>query len=564
MLKGIHLYVDDINKNDQGLGHHIHLIVKDDKNDKYTALKVAKEFAHDDRILLVIGHYFSATSIVAGRIYRNVGVPAITASATAEKVTHKNEWYFRVIPDNAFQSYYIVNYAKSHLKIKSVSIIYDQDEYGTSLAEHFEKTARGLGIDIRKKFVFQHHIHNASHHLDSLRNELSTMDNSSALFLAVHASDSVKIVDAIKKAGKEIKILGADSLGTDAFIKNLLNLSNINSSIKDYTDNIHYVTPFMHQISNQQAHIFLNQFKKKYDDYPYWISASYYDAICVGIHAIKNAHLNKKDNIYSIRSKIRESLKLFYSYENSVKGVTGNIFFDENGNTEKPMIIGVFQNNQPVPSYAQYGLIPPQELDDTTLEKTLEGDMILINDNVMQKINLVYAGIKMLSIEDIDLKKFSFKAQFYLYFRYMEAFKDNDIIFSNAAEPISLTSPVSTRQKDGITTKKYHVQGKFYSSFDMKDFPLDQQKLVISFYHKTLTRDKLIYISGTKFFDNNFHKMSVSGWKFMNQTTYQSFLEKTIQSQIVESEQPDIFSQLNTVIEIKKGISFMQYYTFCH
>jgi len=562
MLKGINLYVDDINNKGQFFGQHIHLIVKDDKNDKYTALKVAKEFAHDDRILLVIGHYFSTASFVAGRIYRNVGIPAITASATAEKVTHKNEWYFRVVPDNAFQSYYIANYAKSHLKVKYVNIIYDQDEYGTSLASHFEKTAKDLGIEIRKKFVFQSYTNISSHKQENIINELLKMDNSSALFLAVHASDSVNIVDAIKKTGKAINILGADSLGTDAFIKKLLDLTTINPSIKDYTDNIHYVTPFMYQITNKQSHRFINHYKNKYDDHPYWISASYYDAICVGINAIKNAHLNTKDNVYSKRSKIKDHLKLFYSYDHSIKGVTGNIFFDENGNTEKPMIIGVFQNNKPVPSYAQYDLIPPQELDDTTLKKTLEGDMIIINDNVMQKINLVYADIQILKIENIDIKNFSFKAQFYLYFNYMDTFKDNDIIFSNAAEPVTLNAPVSTTQKDAITTKKYLVQGKFYSHYNMKNFPLGKQKIVISFYHKTLTRDKLIYVSGTNRFDHDFHNISVSGWKCMNQTTYQSFLEKTIKSQIIESAKPDIFSQLNTVIEIKRSHTFYAVFHF--
>jgi branched-chain amino acid transport system substrate-binding protein len=560
MLKGINLYVDDINEKAQSFGQEIHLIVKDDKNDKYTALKVAKEFAHDDRILLVIGHYFSATSFVAGRIYRNVGIPAITASATSEKVTHKNEWYFRVVPDNAFQSYYIANYAKSHLKVKCVNIIHDQDEYGTSLASHFEKTARNLGIEIRKKIVFQSHTKNASHKLKSLINELIKMDNASTLFLAVHASDSVDIVDAIKKTGKAINILGADSLGTDTFIKKLLYLSTINPSIKNYTEDIHYVTPFMYQITNRQAYRFLNYYENKYDDHPYWISASYYDAICVGMNAVTNAQLNKKDNIYSKRSKIKDNLKLFYSYDHSINGVTGNIFFDENGNTEKPMIIGVFQNNQPVPSYAQYDLIPPRELDDTTLKKTLEGDMIVINDNVMQKINLVYAGIQMLKIEDIDIKNFSFKAQFYLYFNYMDSFKDNDILFSNAVAPVSLNAPVSITQKDAITTKKYLVQGRFYSPYDMKNFPLGKQKIVISFYHKTLTRDKLIFVSDTNRFDHDFDNMSVSGWKCMNQTSYQSFLEKTIKSQIIESAKPDIFSQLNTVIEIKR--SYILYAVF--
>jgi len=556
MIKGINLYIDEINKNEIFFGEKIHLIVKDDKNDKYTALKVAKDFASDDRILLIIGHYFSSTSFAAGRIYRNVGIPAITASATANKVTNENEWYFRVIPDNSFQSYYIANYAKSHLKIKSVIILNDEDEYGTSLALYFEKTAKDLGIEIIKKIVFKSSEKNSSKNLNNIINEIIKMDDSSALFLAVHASDSLLIADAFKRKGKKIKILGADSLGTDTFIKQSLSSSNENKYINNYTDNIHYVTPFMHQITNKESLIFLNKYKKKYKTNPYWIAASYYDAICVAVNAIKKSNLSNNENIYSKRVKIKDNLKLFYSYNNSIKGVTGNIFFDENGNTEKPMIIGVFQNNKPVPSYAQYDLIPPHKIDDNTLEKTLNGQMIVINDKVMQKKNLVYAGINIISIDNINIKDFTFNAKFYLYFKFMEDFNDNDIIFNNSIAPISLSSPVLVTNQDFITTKKYLVQGKFYSPFDLKLFPFDKQKLKISFYHAKLTNNILIYVSDTKNFDKDFKNISVSGWKITNQITFQDIFENSIKSKIVESAKPEIYSQLKTLIEIKRDNLF--------
>ena len=549
MLKGINLYVDEMNKNAFFARQKIKLIIKDDKNDKQAALKVAKEFASDDRILLVIGHYFSSTSFVAGRIYRTNGIPAITASATADNVTYKNDWYFRVIPNNSFQSYYIANYIKSHLKIKRVNIINDQDEYGTDLAATFEKTAKELGIEIENKYILQSFPNGTPRNIKNIIQQLIQIDDSSALFIAAHTTDSIYIINSLQKKGKKFNIIGADSFGTDSFI---IELSQLNSSIKEYTNNIHFVTPFMPQVTNKESLMFLNKYSKTYGHIPYWIAAIYYDAICVAVNAINASQLNENENIYSKRNKIKESLKHFYSYDNSIKGVTGNIFFDKNGNSEQPLVICLFQKNKPVPSYAQYDLIPPHKIDNNTLEKTLNDEMIVINDKVFQKKRFVYAHIDLLNLDPLDKNDYSFKAKFYLYFKFFGDFDDNNIIFTNSTKPISLSSPVTLSKNNSIMIKKYLVEGNFYYSYDLQSYPFDDQTLHISFHHKKLTNDKLVYVSDTTMIENSSNKLSCIGWKMKNQITYQDILENTIESKITASVEPIIFSQLNTVFTMKR------------
>jgi len=94
MLKGIHISRDAINQKGGVHGRKVEVVIHDDKNDKSVAMKVASTISLDNQILIVLGHYLSSTSIVAGNIYKKNGLPAITASATSSRVTFNNPGIF--------------------------------------------------------------------------------------------------------------------------------------------------------------------------------------------------------------------------------------------------------------------------------------------------------------------------------------------------------------------------------------------------------------------------------------------------------------------------------------
>ena len=101
MVKGINLALDRFNKQGGANGKKIKLLAFDDQNDEALATAAALEITKDDRIMVVLGHNFSSTSIKGGEVYGRVGLPAISASATAEAVTRDNDWYFRTAVSGA-------------------------------------------------------------------------------------------------------------------------------------------------------------------------------------------------------------------------------------------------------------------------------------------------------------------------------------------------------------------------------------------------------------------------------------------------------------------------------
>ncbi len=87
MLDGVNLYVEEVNRSGGINGRTLEVIAYDDQNDKVTARKRALEIAKDSKALVVIGHYYSSISLEGGKIYKDYGIAAVTASATAPEVS---------------------------------------------------------------------------------------------------------------------------------------------------------------------------------------------------------------------------------------------------------------------------------------------------------------------------------------------------------------------------------------------------------------------------------------------------------------------------------------------
>lgn len=126
MLDGVNLYVEEVNKSGGINGRALEVIAYDDQNNKVTARNRALEIAKESKTLVVIGHYYSSISLEGGKIYKEYGITAITASATAPEVTEGNGWYFRVVPDTNLQGKFSALYIKNILEHEAANIVFEQ------------------------------------------------------------------------------------------------------------------------------------------------------------------------------------------------------------------------------------------------------------------------------------------------------------------------------------------------------------------------------------------------------------------------------------------------------
>ena len=121
---------------------------QDDAGDPRTATQVAQRLV-DDKVIGIVGHLQSGTSIPASKIYSDAGIVEISPSATNPAFTQQGfKTTFRVVATDAQQGPALAQYAAKSMKVKTVAIIDDSTAYGQGLADQFEQAAKAAGLKI--------------------------------------------------------------------------------------------------------------------------------------------------------------------------------------------------------------------------------------------------------------------------------------------------------------------------------------------------------------------------------------------------------------------------------
>ncbi len=517
MIQGANLYIDKINKQGGVNGKKVELLVYDDQGDSEKAKQTAMELAKDNRVLAVLGHFFSSASLSAGKIYQEHGIPAITSASSADEVTVGNEWYFRIIPHNRLIGIFLANYTIRVMNQKTVSIIYDSnDVYSTSLVKGFKTPFKGLGGKISHEWNLDSE--NKDEIIEKIVTQILRDPNGSGLiFMACQESEAEKLIVSMKRKGIESPIIGGDVLGGTTFANRFNQYSEEQAQPGYFTDGIYANAPIIFDAADKATQDFREEYFSEYKQEPDWRTATSYDATMVIVEAIaKTAVQGTPENLSTDRKKIRDYLARLTNADQAIKGVSGDVYFDKQRNVVKPVTVGLFNKQQFISALTQFRpVINPNPLV-TDFEAELKtGRIVSMAGQYMYKTNVVYTGIYFNEISNVKESESSYEMDFYLWFRYQGDIDASNIQFINSIDDpkkVELGSPVIDKKLDnGITYQLYRVKGKFTEDFDFYDYPFDKKDLTIRFRHTKLTRENLIYVA------------DVVG---LNETANQSILEK--------------------------------------
>ena len=145
---GAILAIEDANAKKLKIGGQVvkfELVSEDDAADPKTATVVAQKLV-DAKVVGVVGHLNSGTTIPASKIYADAGIPQITPSATNPKYTQQGfKTTFRVVANDIQQGGAMGEFAVKNLKAKTVAVIDDRTAYGQGLGDQIEAKVRALG-----------------------------------------------------------------------------------------------------------------------------------------------------------------------------------------------------------------------------------------------------------------------------------------------------------------------------------------------------------------------------------------------------------------------------------
>ncbi|MFK5970404.1 MAG: ABC transporter substrate-binding protein [Candidatus Marithrix sp.] len=489
MQKAIELYFEGINKKGGINKLPVVLDVYDDRNSPAHATRKAKEIVKSEAVA-VIGHNCSYCSINGGKIYAEQKIPAITPVSTHLRVTQDNEWYFRTAFNDNLQGNFLANYAKNILQQEAVSIIQTNMAYGSYLGSVFEQASMELGLKVNYKWLLSNDAD-----VNRIVLELQTKSDAGLVFLATNATVGVKLVKAIRKAQIKNLLIAPDAYEDKKFTEGFKDNFQEQRNPGYYTNGIYVSTPFILDTANKYAQNFNSIYEEFYQEQP--LSSTFYalDAAIVIVEALKQIEENQPLKI--IRSKIREIIAdKFNSFEEAVAGSTGLNYFDEHGNALKSLSMGVYKGNHLISAFTQLQIVP--DYFDTTDEH-----MLLIDNKRMYKTNIVYAGLQFDKISDFkplfdgSKSTVSYMMEFRLWLRFQGDIKPQEIKFLNAVEPIELGEPIFEELVGKVNYHLYKVKGQFKESLNSPTERLfsNQYSLGINFHHRSLDRNKLIYVT---------------------------------------------------------------------
>ena len=278
------------------------LVAEDDQADPKVGTTVAQKLV-DAKVVGVVGHLNSGTSIPASPIYNQAGIPVISGSATNPKLTEqgfKNQ--FRVVGRDDQQGPAIASYLATEKKPKLVAVIDDATAYGEGIANEVEKTLKAANIKVLPREKGTDKTTDWKAVLTKLRGR-----NPDAVFYGGMDATGGPLL----KQGRELGIKAVFSFGDGACTDKMKELAG--DAAEGLLCSQAGIPP---QAASKK---FLDAFKKRFNADPILYAPFTYDAVNLLIEAMKKAGSSDP------KTYLPELQKINFT------GASGNIQFDEKG-----------------------------------------------------------------------------------------------------------------------------------------------------------------------------------------------------------------------------------------
>jgi branched-chain amino acid transport system substrate-binding protein len=150
ILRGVAYAQDEINQT--GINNRKLLVeIINDDNDVELVKKVAEELVNDGKILAVIGHNKSKTSLAAAEVYKDKLV-MVSPTSTGDNLSNYNKFVFRSVFPSREMAPTLAEYAIKTARKDKIAICYSQPDISSkSLTGDFIKSvkeARGKTVDL--------------------------------------------------------------------------------------------------------------------------------------------------------------------------------------------------------------------------------------------------------------------------------------------------------------------------------------------------------------------------------------------------------------------------------
>ena len=311
---GARLALEEINKAGltiDGKKVVLTLVPEDDAEDPKTATQVAQKLV-DAKVVGVVGHLNSGTSIPASRIYSDAGITQISPSATNPDYTKQGfKTTYRLVATDAQQGPALANYVVNSLKAKTVAIIDDSTQYGKGLADEFEKTVKAAGM----KVVTREASNNKATDFKAILTKIKGSKPDVIMYGGMDATGG-PLTKQAAELGIKAKVVGGDGMCTEKLAE-LAGEAVVNVTCSEAG---------MALSKMAQGADFQKRYKERFNSDVQIYAPFTYDAVYVLVDSMKRANSTDPAKILAVMP------------DTKMQGLVGNIAFDNKGDMKEGVI----------------------------------------------------------------------------------------------------------------------------------------------------------------------------------------------------------------------------------
>lgn len=310
--RAIDLAFSEINTKGGINGKLIRLIYEDSQGAPQKGVSALQKLITFDHVAAVIGDLFSSVTLAMAPLAERNRVVILSPTSSAPSITHAGDYIFRNCASDVFEGTVMAEAARDRLGIRTVAVLYINNDYGVGIADVFRKkfTAKGGSIVGEEAFA-----------------QGATDFRAQLTKIAFAHPEAIYLV-GYKELGLVLKQIGELGIKAKLLSTVMFEDPEILRVAGPAAEGVIYsARAYDHQSDDPVIRTFVSAFKARYGETPDIFAAYSYDAANIMVHAI------------ALGGATGDGIKKALYATQNYKGVCGLTSFDENGDVSQPAFL---------------------------------------------------------------------------------------------------------------------------------------------------------------------------------------------------------------------------------
>jgi branched-chain amino acid transport system substrate-binding protein len=234
---------------------------------------------------VIFGEYSSSSSKAVAAVAEERKVPYMVVTGATDDITQQNYKYvFRMNPTNNYYTKGLMSFFKEVVKPKSIAILYESSDFGTSGADDMVNQAKKFGMDVLVKEQYEKGAVDFKPILSKVK-----AARPDVIYMVSYVMDAALLMRQIRELRIDANLYagGAAGFAIPEFIQNA----------KEASELVITATLWSPQVKYAGATAFAEKYRKLHQDYPSYHGAEAYSALYIIKDVLERAASWKADDI---------------------------------------------------------------------------------------------------------------------------------------------------------------------------------------------------------------------------------------------------------------------------